>query len=119
MGSSCSMAFLPSVGNHYGAIARCGGVADPFIRRSVFNSSVLATRDSPYEDWLPGFGIVEAGAEVGANVRVHDSVVLGGSRVAEGAVLVRSIVCPGARVGRRQRVIDQVVTGKGNRRNGG
>jgi len=74
---------------------------------------------SLYEDWLSAFGIVEDGAEIGTNVRVHDSVVLRGARVAEGAVLVRSIVCPGARVGRRERVVDQVVTGNGNRRNGG
>jgi hypothetical protein len=63
------------------------------------------------EHWKPLFGIVEAGADVAPDARIHDSVVLVGAHVGRGATIVRSIVCPGARVGRDAVIVDQVVTG--------
>lgn len=68
------------------------------------------------EDWQPSFSIVEDGAAVGRGVRVHDSVVLGGARVEDHAVLVRSVVCPGAVVPRgRMRVEDLIEPATGIR----
>lgn len=61
------------------------------------------------EDWQPSFSIVEESAAVGHGARVHDSVVLGGARVAENAVLVRTVVCPGAVVPRGKMWVEQLV----------
>ncbi|MBI1367281.1 MAG: hypothetical protein GC162_01360 [Planctomycetes bacterium] len=55
------------------------------------------------------FSVIEDGAEVDSSARIHDSVVLAGSRVDAGAIVVRSLVCPGAVVGRNQRVIDRLM----------
>lgn len=63
------------------------------------------------ERWRQTFGIVEAGAAVGRDVVLHDSVVLSGARVEPGAVLVRSVVCPGSVVARDAHVVDKVVSG--------
>lgn len=67
---------------------------------------------SPFsENWKPLFSIVQPGAEVGANVRIYDSVILAGARVDEGATVVRSVVCDDSVVGRGQTVIDRLVSG--------
>src|SRR5260221_13301497 len=47
------------------------------------------------EDRRPTFAIVEKGAEIHRDARVHDSVILKGAVVEDGAMVVRSIVCPG------------------------
>ncbi|HZL36844.1 MAG TPA: WecB/TagA/CpsF family glycosyltransferase [Tepidisphaeraceae bacterium] len=70
-----------------------------------------AITDPLAEDWSPVFSLVEAGATVSPLARVHDSVVLAGGRVEEGAVLVRSMVCPGAVVRRDHTAVDQIITG--------
>jgi mannose-1-phosphate guanylyltransferase len=62
------------------------------------------------------FNIVEHGATVDANARLHDSVVLAGGVVEAGATLVQSVVCPGGRVRRGDVVVDRVVAA-GRRRN--
>jgi len=61
------------------------------------------------EKWQSAFAIVEAGAEVEADAKVADSVVLNRARVGRGAVVVRSVVCPGAVVPAFTTVVDQVV----------
>jgi hypothetical protein len=55
------------------------------------------------------FSLVEPGAQVGVSAHLHESVALRGSRVEDGALLVRSIACAGAVVRRGETVIDQVV----------
>ena len=66
----------------------------------------------PYkESWRPTFGIIEEGAEVENDVRLHDSVVLCGGRVQRGAILIQSIVCPGGTVRRNDMVTDRLVEG--------
>ncbi len=62
------------------------------------------------EDWRATFAIVEAGAQVDAGARLHDSVVLSGAKVESGAVLVRSLVCAGGVVRRDRSVVDQIIT---------
>ena len=57
------------------------------------------------EDWFPTFSLVERGADVAPGATIHDSVVLAGSHVGQGAVVVRSVVSgvvpPGAVVADR------------------
>lgn len=64
------------------------------------------------EDWWPTCGLVESSADVDPSARVHDSVVLRGSRVRRGAVLVRSVVCPGAVVRNHEIVVGRLVAGR-------
>lgn len=61
------------------------------------------------EDWRATFSIVEEGAAVDPQARVHDSVVLSGARVDRDAVLVRSVVCSGGLAKRDARVVNQLV----------
>ena len=63
------------------------------------------------EDWGPAFSLIEEGATVDASAWVHDSVVLRGSRVEPGAVVVRSVVCAGGVVGRDRTAVDKLVSG--------
>lgn len=72
-----------------------------------------AAADPLDEDWAPAFSIIEPGADVGPSARVHDSVVLAGGVVEDGAVLVRSVVCPGGVVRRDKAAVDQFVTAAG------
>ena len=65
------------------------------------------------EDWRSAFAIVEEGATVNARTRLHDSVVLRGGRVGEGAVLVRSVVCSGGTVPRNAVIVDQLISSEG------
>ena len=65
------------------------------------------------EDWRSAFAIIEEGAVVDARARLHDSVVLRGGRVGEGAVLVRSVVCGGGTVPRNAVIVDKVVSSDG------
>jgi NDP-sugar pyrophosphorylase family protein len=62
------------------------------------------------EDCRPTFAIVEEGASISAEARVHDAVILRGARVESKAIVVRSIVCPGAVVLAGQRVVGELVT---------
>ena len=62
------------------------------------------------EDWVSAFGLVEPGAVVAPDARIHDSVVLRGGRVEPRAVLVRSLVCAGAEVAAGDIVADRLVT---------
>ncbi len=72
---------------------------------------VASSLDDPLaEDVRPTFAICERGASIHPTARIHDSIVLQGSVVGEGAVLVRSIVCPGARVEKDAVFIDQLIT---------
>jgi len=62
------------------------------------------------EDWKPIFSLVEFPDDVHPRARIHNSVVLKGGRVEEGAVVVGSVVCPGAVVRRGTMVADELVT---------
>lgn len=62
------------------------------------------------EDWAPAFSLIEAGAGVAPDARVHDSVVLAGATVESGTVLVRSLVCGDAVVARGRTEVDRYVT---------
>lgn len=66
--------------------------------------------DDPFaERWEPAFALVEDGAQVHPSARLHDAVVLKGGCVEEGAVVVRSVVCPGGVVRRRTHVVEDIV----------
>jgi N-acetylglucosaminyldiphosphoundecaprenol N-acetyl-beta-D-mannosaminyltransferase len=71
------------------------------------------------EDWDSTFSLIEAGAQVDPTSRVHDSVVLKGSIVEAGAVLVRSVVCPGGVLRRDKTVVEAFVTAAQTRRRRG
>jgi len=60
-------------------------------------------------DWRLTFALVEDGAHVHPQARIHDSVILAGARVQRDAVVVRSIVGPGAVVGADSMVVDQAM----------
>lgn len=64
------------------------------------------------EDWSRTFGVVEAGASVGARAQVHDSVILAGARVRAGAVVVRSVIGGDGVVNAGEVVADRVVSGR-------
>ncbi|MEX0654169.1 MAG: hypothetical protein WD534_03690 [Phycisphaeraceae bacterium] len=70
----------------------------------------VSLADPFMEDWKSSFAIVEPGAEVASTARVHDSVVLKGGRVGEGAVVVRAVVGPGGVVPANRTVVDSVVS---------
>jgi exopolysaccharide biosynthesis WecB/TagA/CpsF family protein len=68
------------------------------------------TPNNPFaEDRRPTFAIVEKGAQIDRDARVHDSVVLTGAVVEAGAVVVRSIVCPGGMLAAGETAIDSLV----------
>lgn len=70
-----------------------------------------AAPDDPYaERWQPVFSLVEEGANVGEDARLQDTVVLRDAVVDDGAVVVRSVVCPGGVVHSRERVIEKIVS---------
>jgi hypothetical protein len=68
------------------------------------------------ERWRPTFGIAEAGATIAPTARLLDSVALRGSRVDDGAVVVRSVIGPGGVVPAGAEVIDRLVCGPVGRR---
>jgi hypothetical protein len=61
------------------------------------------------EDWYKTFEIVEDGASVDRTAVIHDSVVLRGSRVEAGAVLVRCVVGPSGVVRAKETHSDRVI----------
>jgi hypothetical protein len=62
------------------------------------------------DDWRSTFSIIEKGAMVHEEARVHDSVVLSDARLDAGAVVVRSVVSGGASVGRNVMAVDKLVS---------
>jgi NDP-sugar pyrophosphorylase family protein len=78
--------------------------------RSVHAPDVADAEDPFAEDWFKTFGIVEPGATVDPTAQVHDSVVLRGARVGEGAVLVRCVVGEGARIAPGAVIGDRLVS---------
>ncbi len=68
------------------------------------------SNDPLAEGWRPVFSIVEPGAVVDPNARVHDSVVLRGGRVEQGAVAVRSIVVADGTLRKDRTAVDQFVS---------
>jgi NDP-sugar pyrophosphorylase family protein len=67
------------------------------------------THHGPSEDWRCTFSLIEPGAEVHPTARVHDSVVLAGSKVGRDAVVVRSLVGPAGVVGAGRSAFDELV----------
>ena len=49
-------------------------------------------------------------ASCAAGARIHDSVVLSGGEVGEGAAVIRSVICSGAVVRRGEKVVDEIRT---------
>src|SRR5262249_22491989 len=68
-----------------------------------------APNDPFAEDRRPTFAIVEKGAEIEGDARVHDSVVLRGAVVETGAMGVRAIVCAGGTLDGGETAIDSLV----------
>ena len=66
------------------------------------------------DDWRSAFTVVEDGARVEPNARLHDSVVLRGGVVGAGAVLVRSVVCRGGVVPAKAVVVDKLISSDGD-----
>jgi len=65
----------------------------------------------PYaEDWLTKFKIVEQGAKVDPSATLHNSVILSGTQVNRGALVIRSVVCDGAIIKRNETVMDRLVS---------
>ena len=60
-----------------------------------------------------GFSVVEPGAVVGEQTRLHDSVVLNGGWIGSGAILAGSMVTAGGVVAKGGRVVHQIVSGVG------
>jgi mannose-1-phosphate guanylyltransferase len=121
---------LPKIAKTHGVAVRgCVGVSPPLrdlatylqALRSWHRSGSLRGLDAsdPFgERWAPAFSVVEPGAQVAANARLHDSVVLSGAVVESGCEIVRSVVGPGAVVRKRTRVVSQLVVagGRGDER---
>jgi len=63
------------------------------------------------EDWRSTFSIVEPGVSIGADVLVHDSVVLRGAALESGSTLVRCVACPQSRLGAGARATDMLMEG--------
>ena len=81
------------------------------LRRYHGEASGNDAQDFGYvEDWRPVFAVVEDPQDVHRNARIHNSVVLRGGRVEDGAVVVGSVVCPGAVVRHGRLVADELVT---------
>ncbi len=77
------------------------------LRRHHQGLAGVADGGDPFaEEWAPVFSLVEAGASVAADVRLHDSVVLRDARVESEAVLVQAVACPGAVVRRRTTLVN-------------
>ena len=53
---------------------------------------------------------MEDGAVVAPSAKIYDSVILRGAQIGEGALVVRSLVCPETHLVSGERVIDQLVT---------
>jgi NDP-sugar pyrophosphorylase family protein len=69
-----------------------------------------ALSEDPFaEEWPVSFSLVENGAVVSPEARIHDSVVLSGAVVERGAIMVRSVAGPGSRVGQGEFVCDQIL----------
>jgi len=78
-------------------------------RRYRLSTGKPMPNDPFAEDRRPTFAIVEHGATIDPDARVHDSVILRGATVEVGAVVVRSIVCPGAVLAAGETAVDQLV----------
>ena len=61
------------------------------------------------EDGWSSFALVEPGADVSPDARLHDAVVLRGARVEPGAIVARSLVASDAIVPRGATVVDRLV----------
>ncbi len=68
------------------------------------------------EDWQSSFAIIEPGAVVDPQARVHDSVVLEGARVEQDTVLVRSVIAGGTVLRRGSGAMEEVVVQQPARR---
>jgi mannose-1-phosphate guanylyltransferase len=74
----------------------------------------LSSENDPFaEDWKPTFSLVESGALVKSSATVHDSVVLKGARIEEGALVVRSVIGPGAMIRASDTVADRAYGASG------
>lgn len=78
-------------------------------RRYRLSQGKPVPNDPFAEDRRPTFAIVEKGAEIHTDARVHDSIILKGAVVESGAMVVRSIVCPGGTLAAGETVIDSLV----------
>jgi mannose-1-phosphate guanylyltransferase len=67
-----------------------------------------AQADPFMETWRPTFSVIEQGAEVAPEARIHDAVVLAGARVEAGAVVTRSIVAESGRVRRGAHCVERI-----------
>jgi hypothetical protein len=80
--------------------------------KGVVGVSRTARQIDPFaESWQPAFGFAEPGATVGPGARLLDAVALRGSKVGDGAVVVRSVVGPGGVVPAGAQVIDRMICG--------
>ena len=80
------------------------------------SGSLAGGGDDPFEErWRPAFSIVEDGALVHGDTRLHDAVVLAGGEVQQDATVVRSVVGPGGVV-RRGEVVVGAFVGDGSAR---
>ena len=85
------------------------------LRRHHLHVKGESLETNPFleEDWRPVFGVLEDDTAMAPDAKFHDSVVLKGGRVENGAILVRSVVCPGATAKSGKRYVDKLVTAAG------
>jgi hypothetical protein len=67
-----------------------------------------AQADPFMETWRPTFSVIENGAQVDPQARIHDAVVLSGAQVESGAVVTRSIVAERGRVKRNAHCVERI-----------
>lgn len=77
----------------------------------------LLAGESPFEGpfaerWESRFSIVEAGASIGSQCHLHDSVVLAGGIVEAGMSVIRSVVCAGGRASRQNQCVNSLFAGQ-------
>ena len=81
------------------------------LRQFNLNRTSGRTVDDPFaENWISTFSVAESPQAVASSASLLDSVVLDGGVVQDGAVVVRSLICPGAVVRARATVIDEIFT---------
>ncbi len=92
----------------------CWGIRTAQDYLSALRSRELASHgerpDPLAENWRSEVQIMEDGADVASEVKLHNSVVLRGAQVGKGAVLVRSVICQGAIVRPGAVVVDSLVS---------
>jgi NDP-sugar pyrophosphorylase family protein len=80
------------------------GAAQAHLGLDAIHSAEARVRESK-----TSFSIVESGATVDPTAHLHDCVVLRGAKVAEGAVVARSVLCAGSSLEANETAVDELL----------